>query len=142
MMLLDTNVCIGLLNSANHNKTTGLSSRNIITRFQQYQPSEISLCSVVKAELLYGARHSQQVETNLELLRRFFDPLTSLPFDDRCAEEAGQIRADLATQGKPIGPNDLLIAATARAHDAVLVTHNLGEFSRVVGLRIEDWESA
>lgn len=63
-----------------------------------------------------------------------------LPFDDRCAEEAAQIRANLAAQGKPIGPHDILIAATARAHDAVLVTHNIGEFARVTGLRLEDWE--
>ena len=50
------------------------------------------------------------------------------------------IRADLHTQGKPIGPNDLLIAAIARAHDAVLVTHNTGGFGRVIGLRMADWE--
>ncbi|WP_332889081.1 PIN domain-containing protein [Methyloprofundus sedimenti] len=52
----------------------------------------------------------------------------------------GQIRADLAAQGKPIGPNDILIAATARTYDVVLVTHNTGEFSRVTGLRLGDWE--
>ncbi len=80
------------------------------------------------------------MEDNLQLLIQFFKPLTSLPFDDRCAEEAGQIRADLATQGKPIGPNDLLIAATARAHDSVLITHNTSEFSRITGLRLDDWE--
>ena len=51
------------------------------------------------------------------------------------------LRADLAAQGKPIGPHDILIAATARAHDAVLVTHNTGEFARVTGLRLEDWEA-
>ena len=132
MFLLDTNVCIGLLNRApfRHHST-----------FRQHQPSEIALCSIVKAELLYGARRSQQVEANLQLLKQFFSPLTSLSFDDRCAQEAGQIRADLAAQGKPIGPNDLLIAAIARAHDAVLVTHNTGEFARVTGLRIEDWET-
>jgi tRNA(fMet)-specific endonuclease VapC len=67
-------------------------------------------------------------------------PPCTLPFDDRCAEEAAQIRADLAAQGKPIGPHDILIAATARAHDAVLVTHNTSEFARVTGLRLEDWE--
>lgn len=132
MFLLDTNVCIHLLNQAHS---------GIIQHFRQHQPSEIALCSVVKAELLYGARRSQQVEANLQLLKQFFSPLTSLSFDDRCAQEAGQIRADLAAQGKPIGPNDLLIAATARAHDAVLVTHNTGEFARVTGLRIKDWET-
>ncbi len=132
MFLLDTNVCIHILNQAHS---------GIIQHFRQHQPGEIALCSIVKAELLYGARRSQQVEANLQLLTQFFSPLTSLSFDDRCAQEAGQIRADLAAQGKPIGPNDLLIAATARAHDAVLVTHNTGEFARVTGLRIKDWET-
>ena len=51
------------------------------------------------------------------------------------------IRADLARLGQPIGPNDLLIASIARAHDLVLVTHNLDEFSRIVGLQLEDWEA-
>ena len=131
MYLLDTNACIRLMNQ---------SSSNIIKHIQQHPPTEIALCSIVKAELLYGARHSKRVEANLQLLQRFFKPLTSLNFDDRCAEEAGLIRADLAAQGKPIGPNDVLIAATARAYDAVLITHNTGEFSRVTGLRLEDWE--
>lgn len=131
MYLLDTNACIRLMNK---------SSSNIIRHMQRQPPSEIALCSIVKAELLYGARHSQKVEANLQLLQRFFMPLSSLIFDDRCAEEAGQIRADLAVQGKPIGPNDVLIAATARAYDAVLISHNTGEFSRVTGLRLEDWE--
>lgn len=102
-------------------------------------PSEIVLCSIVKAELLYGARHSERVEDNLRLLDRFFTPLASLSFDDRCAEEYGLIRAQLAAQGALIGPNDLMIAATARAHDTTLVTHNIREFNRVAGLRLTDW---
>lgn len=109
--------------------------------FQAHSPADIALCSVVKAELFFGARHSQRVEANLQRLKVFFSPLASLPFDDRCAEHYGAIRADLLSQGTPIGPNDLMIAAIARAHDATLVTHNLGEFSRVIGLRMEDWES-
>lgn len=133
MYLLDTNACIRLLNQAHP---------GIIRRFRERSPAEIALCSIVKAELLYGARRSRHMAANLRLLKQFFHPLVSLSFDDRCAEEAGQIRADLAAQGTPIGPNDLLIAATARAHDLVLVTHNAGEFSRVTGLRQEDWEAA
>ena len=131
MFLLDTNVCIHLLNQRD---------AGILQQFQQHAPVDIALCSIIKSELLYGARHSRQVEANLQLLTRLFAPLTSLPFDDRCAEEAGVIRADLAAQGNPIGPYDVLIAATARANDAVLVTHNQGEFSRVTGLRLADWE--
>ncbi|MEC9341389.1 MAG: type II toxin-antitoxin system VapC family toxin [Pseudomonadota bacterium] len=133
MYLLDTNVCIRLLNRAH---------TSVISHFRRHAPQQIILCSVVKAELLYGARRSSRVEANLQLLQRFFQPLASLHFDDRCAEEAGQIRADLAVQGTPIGPNDLLIAATARAYDAVLVTHNIREFSRITGLRQVDWETA
>lgn len=100
----------------------------------------MALCSVVKAELFYGARRSQHIAQNLEKLRVFMEPLPSLPFDDAAAEQYGLIRADLAAAGRPIGANDLLIAAIARSHDAVVVTRNLSEFSRVVGLRVENWQ--
>ena len=63
----------------------------------------------------------------------------SVSFDDRCAEEYGIIKAELSRQGMLIGPNDLLIASIAKANGLILVTHNVGEFSRVVGLQIEDW---
>lgn len=132
MFLLDSNVCIHLLNNRHS---------QVEQNFRSESPSSIALCSIVKAELLYGARHSQKVESNLLRLQRFFSPLASLPFDDRAAEEHGSIRADLSSQGKVIGPNDLLIAATAKAHDATLVTHNTKEFSRITGLRLVDWQS-
>ncbi len=131
MYLLDSHVCVQYLKNAHP---------GITARIRNAEPGELVLCSVVKSELLYGARHSRMVQRNLTILRDFFQPFQSLPFDDRCAEEAAQIRADLAAQGKPIGPHDILIAATARAHDAVLVTHNFGEFARITGLRLEDWE--
>jgi len=131
MYLLDSNVCIHLLNKR-HTK--------IEQNFRSHSPTEIALCSIVKAELLFGARHSQRVSANLQRLKQFFAPLASLPFDDRCAEEYAQIRADLTAQGKIIGPNDLLIAAISRAHNATLVTHNMIEFSRIIGLELEDWE--
>ncbi len=131
--LLDTNVCIHLLNE---------SQSQVINNFRRHHPADIVLCSMVKAELLYGARRSQRREANLQLLKAFFAPLRSLPFDDECAEHYGQIHADLLTQGKPIGPNDTLIAAIARAHDVTLITRNTGEFGRVAGLRMEDWEIA
>jgi tRNA(fMet)-specific endonuclease VapC len=63
-----------------------------------------------------------------------------LPFDDRAAEFYGQIRARLAAQGLPIGPNDLMIASIALSNQLILITHNIREFSRVDGLQIEDWE--
>lgn len=95
---------------------------------------------MVKAELLYGAWRSRHIEKNLLLLKQLFAPLQSLPFDDAVAEHYAQIRLGLATQGRLIGANDLLIAAIARTHNAILITHNTDEFSRVDGLRMEDWE--
>jgi tRNA(fMet)-specific endonuclease VapC len=132
MYLLDTNVCIGFLNGSND---------QILRQFQSHNPSELILCSVVKAELLFGARNSQRVEHNLQRLKSFFAPLNSLFFDDNAAEHYALIRADLQMQGKPIGENDLMIAAIARANEVILVTHNTSEFGRVAALMLEDWEA-
>jgi tRNA(fMet)-specific endonuclease VapC len=132
MYLLDTNACIRILNG---------SSPPLIDHLRGVSRSLVRLSSVVKAELLYGARKSTRIAENLRLLERFFDTIASLPFDDRCAEEYGLLREELDRAGTPIGPNDLLIAATARVHRAVLVTHNVREFSHVAELRLEDWES-
>ncbi|MEA3411419.1 MAG: type II toxin-antitoxin system VapC family toxin [Pseudomonadota bacterium] len=130
-LLLDTNTCIHLLNDGNP---------EIKRRMRIHSPTQIFLCSVVKAELLYGARHSRRVSENLQLLERLFAPLSSVPFDDRSAEEYGVIRAQLAAECAPIGPNDLMIAAIARSRDMTLITHNIDEFRRVTGLRLVDWE--
>ena len=132
MYLLDTNACIRILNG---------TSPPLIEHLRAVPRSLVRLSSVVKAELLYGARKSTRMAENLRLLERFFDTIASLPFDDSCAEDYGLLRDELDRAGTPIGPNDLLIAATARAHSAILVTHNVREFSRVAELRIEDWES-
>lgn len=130
MKLLDTDTCIHLLNAR---------EPALLERFRSHRPAELALCSIVLAELMWGARNSARVEDNLARVREFARPLQSLSFDDVCAEHYGIIRADLAVQGLPIGPNDTLIAAIARAHDAVLVTFNVREFSRVPGLRLESW---
>ncbi|MCX7016270.1 MAG: type II toxin-antitoxin system VapC family toxin [Candidatus Sumerlaeota bacterium] len=131
MFLLDTNVCIRILNK---------SSKPLVARLRTEDPSEIHISAITKAELLYGARHSARPAANLRLLDSLFAVFVSLPFDDPCAEHHAAIRADLSARGQLIGPHDLLIAATALAHDLTLVTHNTKEFSRVIGLRIEDWE--
>ncbi len=133
MYLLDTNACIRILNG---------SSPNLVRRLRQSLPAELRMCSVVKAELYHGVRRSRRSAANLRLLRKFFAPFVSLPFDDRCAEHYGVIRDELERTGTPIGPNDLMIAAIAVSNDLVLVTHNVREFSRIVGLQIEDWEFA
>jgi tRNA(fMet)-specific endonuclease VapC len=94
----------------------------------------------VKAELLFGELRSEKIESNVQLLHKLFAPLRSFEFDDIAAEHYAQIRTDLSAQGKLIGANDLMIAAIARANKVTLITHNTGEFSRVQGLKIADWE--
>ena len=129
--LLDTNACIALLNR---------TSSPLIDRFRTIPPSRVRLCSVVKMELLAGARKSSNPAANLQKLRRFFGPIKSLPFDDGCAEQAGSIRAELERLGTPIGPMDTLIAGIALHYEVTLVSRNLQEFSRVPGLSLENWE--
>jgi tRNA(fMet)-specific endonuclease VapC len=96
---------------------------------------------VVKAELVYGARKSQRQARNLRVLQSFFAPFRSVAFDDACSREYGILRAELEREGKPIGPYDMMVAASALAYDLILVTHNTDEFSRVTGLKWEDWEA-
>jgi tRNA(fMet)-specific endonuclease VapC len=108
-----------------------------------HRPDEIRLCSVVVAELFFGAFRSpaQYQSRNLALLATFLPLFVSLPFDDSAAEVFGRIRADLTARGVIIGPYDLQIAAIALAQNLTLVTHNTREFGRVPGLQIEDWQT-
>ncbi len=129
--LLDTNVCIRLINR---------SPGAIVERLRGHSPQGIHLSVITKAELFNGARHSKRVSENLQLVTEFCQPYQCLPFDDLCAEHYGLIRADVLTRGENVPPLDLLIAATARAHDLTLVTHNLRDFAPVIGLKLEDWE--
>lgn len=103
--------------------------------------ADVRLCSVVLAELYFGAHKGTRTAANLSLIARLTARFTSVPFDDAAAAIYGQIRAALARAGTPIGPNDLMIAAIALANGLTLVTHNTAEFSRVPGLLIEDWQA-
>ncbi len=129
MVLLDTNICIAFL------KGVEAVQERILTA----SVSEVVLCSIVKAELIYGARRSSRVEQNLQRLGEFFELFASVPFDDVAAEHYGLLRAQLEASGQPIGPNDMLIAAIALSVDATLATRNESEFRRVPGLRVERW---
>ncbi len=130
--LLDTNICIQYLNGR---------SETIRQRMESSRPQDIVMCSVVKAELFYGVVKSTRPEKNREKLDEFLSRFVSLPFEDNAAEVYGKIRKELEERGKPIGPNDLMIAAIAVANDLTLVTHNTAEFKRIKELQVEDWES-
>ena len=128
--LLDTNAWI------QHLKNPG---GPIEQRLNQFSPSEILLCSVVKAELWHGAHKYERRERRLIALQNLFQPFVSLPFDDAAARHYGSIRHDLETRAQVIGPNDLKIAAICLAHGLTLVSGNTQEFGRVAELRVEDW---
>lgn len=128
--LLDTNICISILKN---------SDNSIIQKLKNHSPDEFVICSVVKAELLYGARKSQAVEKNLILLSQFFNQFQSLPFDDLASEFYGTQRAILEKAGTPIGNADLFIASIALAYNVTVITRNQKEFIRVQGLRLETW---
>jgi tRNA(fMet)-specific endonuclease VapC len=127
--LLDTNVCIVYLKGRNEHLKQKLEATSI---------QEIVVCSVVKAELCFGAMKSANPERNLALQQAFLEQFVSLPFDNFAATTFGVIRAQLETKGTPIGAYDLQIAAIALVNNLTLVTHNIREFGRVEGLQIED----
>ena len=130
--LPDTNVCVTFL----RHPDSPVAARLIETK-----PEEIFLCYIVLAELFYGAYRSRRVAQNLEQVRQFGALFEVLSFETRAAEHYGKIRRELEQAGTIIGSNDLLIASIALAHDLTLVTHNVREFWRVTGLRVEDWET-
>jgi len=127
---LDTNVFVSLL------RGKSVAARD---KLASIDPSEIKVSEVVRAELLHGCLRSARPTENRKLVDRILSPFERLPFSGDAAEHYATIRADLESRGKTIGPNDLMIAATARAHGAIMVTQNVSEFSRVPGLAIEDW---
>lgn len=128
--LLDTNAWIHYLKHA---------EGSIRRRLNQASPAEIVTCSVVRAELLHGARKYAESERRRNLVNETLAPFRSHPFDNMAAEHYAAIRHDLETQGQVIGPYDLQIAAICIANNCVLVTSNTKEFARVKYLTVDDW---
>jgi tRNA(fMet)-specific endonuclease VapC len=99
----------------------------------------VALPSVVLYELEFGLRRSTHPEGRRRQLEQFVRSVTVLPFEEKAARAAAQIRFELERAGAPIGPVDTLIAGTALAWGATLVTRNTREFGRIRGLRTVDW---
>jgi tRNA(fMet)-specific endonuclease VapC len=108
-------------------------------RFERMVPGSVVMCPVVLGELYVGWRNSAHTDKNRRLLDEFTRDAVLEPVSADTALRYAETRVDLYRVGKPIGPNDLWIAAHALAHDCILVTHNVGEFERVPGLQVEDW---
>lgn len=129
--LLDTNTCIQYLNGR---------SLRVAERVNALGENDACVCSIVVAELFFGAMKSRNPPQTIASQRQFLMLFPSLPFDDQSAQNYAIIRADLQSKGTPIGGNDLLIAAIAMTHNLILISHNLREFQRIADLAIEDWE--
>ncbi|MGK5085229.1 type II toxin-antitoxin system VapC family toxin [Bdellovibrionota bacterium FG-1] len=128
--LLDTNICIGIING----KEPKLREKLI-----SLSKGDVVICSVVKAELLYGVKKSQLRAKNESRLEVFFSQLPSLPFDDASADQYGSLRALLEQAGITVGSNDLMIAAIAQQHRLTVVTRNEREFGMIPTLKTEIW---
>lgn len=129
MILLDTNICIYIINA---------KPPAVLARFHQFRLGEIGLSSVVAAELAYGVAKSGSAR-NRSALEMFLAPLEIMPFDENAIWAYGELRADLERRGQSIGSLDTMIAAHALSVKAVLVTNNTREFSRVKDLSLENW---
>ena len=127
---LDTNICIYFL------KGTHPLVRN---RLMEYGPEDIKIPALVKAELLYGAAKSDRQEENETHLALFLEPFEIVPFDDNATACYADIRSRTEVKGTPVGPNDLIIAATVLSRNGLLVTNNIREFQRIRDLVLENW---
>jgi tRNA(fMet)-specific endonuclease VapC len=128
-LLLDTNVCIAIMNR----------DERIRARLEQTVPSQLRMSAVTLAELRYGVARSASRLRATSNLRVLQSRVATVPFDEAATLEYGALREQLESKGMPIGPLDTLIAAHALSLKWTLVTHNTREFRRVPGLKVQDW---
>ena len=127
--LLDTNIAIYVI------KSKPLSALQLFNE----HASHMAISSITLAELLHGAEKSNAPARSLAVVEDFCSRLEILPYGPKAAQHYGNIRSSLEKQGKPIGVNDLHIAAHARSEGLTLVSNNLREFERVEALQLADW---
>ncbi len=130
MYLLDTNICIYLIKQ---------KPIQVLNYFQENRPGKIAISSITLSELQFGVEKSDYQEKNRQALEKFVIPLQIFNYDSAASSVYGKIRMHLESQGTPIGPLDTLIAAHAISINAILVTNNVKEFSRVPNLLVENW---
>ena len=128
--MLDTNICIYILKR---------KPEQVLLRLQEHDPSEICISSVTYAKLMHGVEKSKAIEKNRLALAVLLANIDILDFDTSAAESYGKVRASLEKAGTPIGPLDMMIAGHAMALDHTVVTNNIKEFTRVDGLKLENW---
>ena len=129
--LLDTNVCVDTLRG----------HAQVCARMAAVSPSECAVSSVTSYELMTGACRSAHPEREKKKVHQFLAAIQVLPFDRAAGDEAARLRHGLESAGTKIGPYDVLIAGHAVAMRLMLITANTREFSRIAGLRLEDWRA-
>ena len=129
--LLDTDTVVELLRG----------DASILRRARSRPAKTLGISAVTLYELRVGVEKSRDAAANRKLLADALAPFEALPFDDPASQEAARVRAELERKGKGIGPYDTLIAGHALALGAILITSNTREFSRVRGLKLENWKS-
>ena len=130
MYLLDTNICIYIINN---------NPKQVVERIKSLKPHQIKLSSISMAEMEYGASKSNNREKNRQALIHFASAFDIIEFNDSDAEVYGLIRAELEKRGQVIGPYDMQIAAQSISRDLILVTNNTSEFSRIPNIKLENW---
>jgi len=128
--LLDTNICIYIQRQ---------KPGEVLARFQKLKPGDAAISVITWGELLYGAEKSRQRKKALQLLEEFKTLIPVLPMPENTGKTYGAIRASLESKGRPIGNNDLWIAAHAKAEGLTIVTNNEREFQHVPGLKVQNW---
>ncbi len=112
----------------------------VMARIKATSPKLIVVSSVTRMEIDYGlALYSGRARALAPVLEAFFSVVGTVPFDEADAQATAAIRAAMKSKGQPIGAYDALIAGTAVARGLIVVTSNVGEFSRVSGLHVENW---
>lgn len=127
--LLDTNIAIYVI------KRRPLEVMGVFNE----NAGRMAISAITLSELYHGAEKSAKVAQNLAVVEEFASLLEVLPYTAKASQHYGAIRTSLERTGRPIGVNDLHIAAHARSEGLTVVTNNLGEFERVPGLLIENW---
>jgi tRNA(fMet)-specific endonuclease VapC len=130
MYLLDTNICIYIIKKR---------PEKVFEKFRSLSIGQVGISSITHSELCFGVRKSRYPEKNETALNLFTAPLEVIAYPEEAGMVYGTIRAQLEAAGKPMGPLDTLIAAHALYMGYTLVTNNLSEFSRVKGLKVENW---
>ena len=130
MFLIDTNICIYIIND---------HPPEVVQKFREIGVGNICISSITVSELQYGAYKSKQIKKNLKRLDEFLRPFEILAYDETASNYYGKIRSDLENQGNVIGPLDMLIAAHALSENLTLITNNEKEFNRVKSLKVKNW---